>query len=88
MEKISKFCSLFCREQAFYRVTNTVITTFFEYVYLLLLNSTDDKDIVDQAILRAEKSEPNIFDPSKFNLVEEVSTKVRLFPIFIISMWM
>ena len=41
-------------------------------------HSNDDKDIVDQAISRAEDLEPNIFDPSKFNLVEEVSTKVRI----------
>ena len=54
----------------------------FKYVYLLILNSTDDKEIVDHAVLRAEESEPNIFDPSKFNLVEEVSTKVKLSPIF------
>ena len=43
---------------------------------------------MDQAILRAEESEPDIFDPSKFNLVEEVSTKVKLFCIFsILSIW-
>ena len=46
---------------------------------MLILNSTNDNEIVDQAILRAEESEPNLFDPSKFNLVEEVSTKVRFF---------
>ena len=45
----------------------------------MISSSTDDKEIVDQAILRAEESEPDIFDPSKFNLVEEVSTKVKLY---------
>ena len=39
--------------------------------------------MVDQSIERAEELEPEIVDPSKLNLVEEVSTKVILYLSYI-----
>ena len=40
--------------------------------------SSNEKEMVDQAISRAEASDSEIVEWSKLNLVEEVSTKVYL----------
>ena len=59
-------------------MSTQIIHLLFEILINLFFNSNDNKDVVDQSIERAKELEPEIVDPSKLNLVVEVSTKVNL----------